>query len=198
MRKKISKTTAILLIISALALIPSFWLPIWKIDLEAPQYPEGLSMQIWIDTITGDVDKINGLNHYIGMAKIEPEKFHEFDFLKYLVIAMILLGLLTSITRKRWMLILHTLWMVGCGVWGAYDFWKWEYQYGHNLDEHAAIKVPGMAYQPPLFGYKQLLNFLASSFPDWGGYLIIGAGFIAVACLIKELFFCKRKYSLKL
>ena len=64
-------------------------------------------------------------------------------------------------------------------------------------DEHAIIKVSGMAYQLPLLGYRQLLNFLASSFPDWGGYLIIGAGFIAVACLVKELFFYKGKYSLK-
>jgi copper chaperone NosL len=58
------------------------------------------------------------------------------------------------------------------------DFYKWEYDYGHNLDPHAAIKVPGMSYQPPLIGYKQLLNFGAYSIPDIGGWLFIGAGVI--------------------
>ncbi|HVW99102.1 MAG TPA: hypothetical protein VHA52_01465, partial [Candidatus Babeliaceae bacterium] len=56
---------------------------------------------------------------------------------------------------------------------GISDFWRWEYSYGHHLDPHAAIKIPGMSYQPPLLGYKQLLNFTAGSFPAIGGYMII-------------------------
>ncbi len=51
------------------------------------------------------------------------------------------------------------------------DFYRWEYNYGHNLDPTAAIRVPGMAYQPPLIGYKQLLNFGAYSIPDIGGWI---------------------------
>jgi copper chaperone NosL len=53
------------------------------------------------------------------------------------------------------------------------DFYRWNYEYGHNLDPNAAIKVPGMAYQPPLIGYKQLLNFGAYSIPDIGGWMNI-------------------------
>ena len=69
------------------------------------------------------------------------------------------------------------------------DFWKWEYNYGHNLDPNAAIQVPGMAYQPPLIGYKQLLNFLAFSFPHTGGWLIVGAG----VSLIAAIFITRKK-----
>jgi copper chaperone NosL len=68
-----------------------------------------------------------------------------------------------------------------------YDFWRWEYDYGHDLNPEAAIQVPGMAYQPPLIGYKQLLNFAAYSIPDIGGFIFIGVGFILLLATIIEL-----------
>jgi copper chaperone NosL len=66
------------------------------------------------------------------------------------------------------------LW-AGCflllAVAGLVDFYLWAYDYGHNLDiEHAAIKVPGMSYQPPIIGSKKLLNFTAHSWPGMGGW----------------------------
>ena len=65
------KITRILIIASSIAMITAFFTPIWMIDLEVPQYPEGLGMQIWLYKITGDLNTINGLNHYIGMKKIK-------------------------------------------------------------------------------------------------------------------------------
>ena len=67
------------------------------------------------------------------------------------------------------------------------DFWRWEYNYGHDLNPDAAIKVPGMAYQPPLIGYKQLLNFGAYSIPDIGGWLFIAVGIIVLSITVIEL-----------
>jgi copper chaperone NosL len=66
------------------------------------------------------------------------------------------------------------------------DFWRWEYDYGHNLDPNAAIIVPGMAYQPPLIGFKQLLNFGAYSIPDIGGWLFIVSGLLMAAAVFLE------------
>ncbi len=43
-----------------------------------------------------------------------------------------------------------------------------------------------MAYQPPLIGFKQLLNFGAYSMPDIGGWIFIGAGLILLYCVIRE------------
>jgi copper chaperone NosL len=54
------------------------------------------------------------------------------------------------------------------------DMYRWGYEYGHELDPKAAIKVEGMVYQPPLIGYKQLLNFLAYSGPDTGSWILMG------------------------
>jgi copper chaperone NosL len=68
---------------------------------------------------------------------------------------------------------------------GMVDFWKWEYDYGHNLDnEHAILKIPGMTYQPPLIGAKQLLNFRAVSLPSVGGILAGVAITLAVAAVV--------------
>ena len=67
------------------------------------------------------------------------------------------------------------------------DFYRWEYNYGHNLDPTAPIRVPGMSYQPPLIGYKQLLNFGAYSIPAAGGWIFVVVGVAMFACLIMEL-----------
>ena len=69
---------------------------------------------------------------------------------------------------------------------GLADFWRWGYDYGHNLNPHAAIQVPGMSYQPPILGTKQLLNFQATSWPALGGWVVISALALAVACSILE------------
>ena len=71
---KMSISSRIIIAIGALALTVVYFVPVWSIYLIAPQYPEGLSMQIWLDKITGQVEIINGLNHYIGMKHIS--KFH--------------------------------------------------------------------------------------------------------------------------
>ena len=178
----------IIVALCALAMIPSLFISVWQIRLEAPQYPEGLKMEIWARRIAGDIDKINGLNHYIGMAQIKEESFPEFKVMTWLIVAMVVFGLATSISGKRFMLWITASYLVFCGIWGTIDFWRWEYHYGHTLDDHAAIKIPGMAYQPPLFGWKQLLNFTAGSFPDIGGWLIIAPAVIIVAILLYEQF----------
>lgn len=184
---RISSTSRILLIICGLALLIVLVQPIWKIDLVAPQYPEGLSLFIHADTLAGNVDIINGLNHYIGMKVLKVEDFPEFKILPYCIIFFSIIFVLTGIVGKKKGLIALVIAFVLFGVIAMYDFWRWEYNYGHDLDPNAAIQVPGMSYQPPLIGYKQLLNFEAYSYPATGGWIFFGAGLIAVLCLFFEL-----------
>jgi copper chaperone NosL len=173
---KMSIPSRIIIGIASLALIATYFLPVWFIFLLAPQYPEGLTMNIWLDKITGQVDIINGLNHYIGMKHIKAEMFPEFDFLIYIVAFFILFGLVVSITGKRKLLFAYLVITVLAGAAAMYDFYQWGYDYGHNLDPKAAIQVPGLSYQPPLFGHKTLLNFDAYSYPDTGGWVVIVVG----------------------
>lgn len=179
----------ILIVISSILLTASYFLPIWSITLEAPQYPEGLGMKIWISDIRGeeenDLKNINGLNHYIGMKVIEPESITELKLMPYIIGFLICLGLAAGISGKRWILYLWVLMFFVISVVGLVDFYLWEYDYGHNLDlEHASIIIPGMSYQPPLIGSKQLLNFTATSMPDIAGWIIFGVFFIAVSVSI--------------
>jgi copper chaperone NosL len=168
----------IILALAGLMLVVMYVAPLWRIELEAPQYPEGLGLHIMIDDIQGisefDLMKINQLNHYIGMQKIVPDAIPELKIMPWLIAGLIALALLASITGSRK---LFTLWVsvfMLILLVGLVDFWLWEYDYGHNLDlETAAIKVPGMSYQPPLIGSKQLLNFRAISWPALGGWIAV-------------------------
>jgi copper chaperone NosL len=184
MKNKIGIVSRILLVICALALAAVLFVPLWKIDLVAPQYPEGLTLLIYSNKLGGNVDIINGLNHYIGMKTLHAEDFVEFTVLPYLVVFYALLFLVTAIVGKRKFLNTVFILFLVFGIVAMADFWKWEYNYGHNLNPDAAIKVPGMSYQPPLIGYKQLLNFSAYAMPDTGGWIFVAVGVLAMACVV--------------
>jgi hypothetical protein len=186
-------TTRFTLAAAALVLGLAYAAPLWHIGLEAPQYPEGIGMYVWIDTITGqkpnDLNSINGLNHYIGMKAIVPESIPELRLMPGIVAALMVLGLIVAAGgRRSWLFgwaVLFGLFAVA----GLVDFWYWGYDYGHNLDPTAAIKVPGLSYQPPLIGAKRLLNFTAHSWPAAGGWAIIASFLVVAAVCVLE---CRR------
>lgn len=175
-----------LLIVAGILLIVSLFNPIWRIELDAPQYPEGLALTIHANKIGGEVEIINGLNHYIGMKTLHADEFIEFTILPYIISGYALACLLVVFIRKRKALYILFGAFVLFGIIAMVDFWRWEYNYGHNLDPSAAIIVPGMAYQPPLIGFKQLLNFGAYSIPDIGGWLFIVSGLMMATAVFLE------------
>ena len=181
---KLSSLISVLLIASGVLLFVILFVPMWRIDLDAPQYPEGLRLLIYADKLGGNVDIINGLNLYIGMKTLHEDDFVEFKILPFIISFFGLFFITAGITKSRKLLFTLFALFVAFGVIAMADFWKWEYDYGHNLNPEAAIIVPGMAYQPPLIGFKQLLNFGAYSIPDIGGWLFIIAGATALFCII--------------
>ncbi len=194
---KITIISRIILIICGLGLLAVLFTPMWRIDLMAPQYPEGLKLLIYANKLAGNVDIINGLNHYIGMKTLHTEDFLEFKILPGIIIFFALCFMVVAITGKRkWLNILCVM-FVAFGIIAMVDFWRWEYNYGHNLNPDAAIIVPGMAYQPPLIGFKQLLNFGAYSMPDIGGWLFVAAGALLLFCVVLEWRRNKKKTKLR-
>lgn len=184
-----SRVARLLAAIASISMLGLFLLPIWRIELAAPQYPEGLGMQIGIGSIRGlkpdDLNNINGLNHYIGMKHISPSTIPELRIIPWIVGGLILLGLVASATGSRKTLYAWLVTFALAGVAGLADFWRWEYDYGHNIDyAHAIIKIPGMIYQPPLIGVKQLLNFTAVSWPDIGGWVALGAFVLGAVAVV--------------
>ncbi|WP_294080316.1 nitrous oxide reductase accessory protein NosL [Proteiniphilum sp. UBA5384] len=185
-KNKISTLSRVLFILCAIILVTSIFVPLWRIELTAPQYPEGLLLQLYPNKIGGDVEAINGLNHYIGMQTLHTENFIEFTVLPYILAAFALLFLVTAIMRSRKMSLISFISFIIFGIISLIDFYRWNYNYGHNLDPSAAIKVPGMSYSPPVLGYKQLLNFGAYSIPDIGGILILVVALLLIFIIIKE------------
>jgi len=181
------------MLIGVLLLGGLFVLPLWNITLEAPQYPEPIGMNIHINKIAdmnpNDVQNINIMNHYVGMKDI-PETLPEFEIFPTVVIVMMALGLVVAFfLGHKWYLVWFIL-MCLLGAAGMYDFYLWEYDYGHTLKETAAIKFENsdgspMAYQPPLFGTKTILNFVAHSYPRGGAYMLFAGMLLSSLAFFK-------------
>lgn len=176
------KLPRLLLALAAVLVLAALPFPLWRIRLIAPQYPEGLGMVITANTVRGatehDLENINELNHYIGMKVIEPEAIPELEVMPWCIVALAAFAALAAIVGRRAGAIAWLVGFAAAGVVGLWDFWRWEYSYGHDLDlAHAIIKIPGMSYQPPLLGSKQLLNFVATSLPG-AGAILLGAAFL--------------------
>lgn len=179
-------TPRILMIIGALSLLMLFVFPMWKIVLYAPQYADGVEMHIWINKIggktPGTLQNVNILNHYVGMKHIDPDAIPELKYFQYIILAMVGLGLIAALINRKNVYLAWTLLFICLCALGLYDFYLWEYDYGHNLSDTAPIKIPDASFQPPLFGRKIILNFTAVSLPHIGGYftgLSIALGFSA-------------------
>ena len=174
------KKSKIIMIVGALLILALFFFPLWRITLEAPQYPDPIGMDIWINKITdkepNDIKNINLMNHYVGMKEI-PEHMPEFDLFPYVIGIMSLLGVIVGFVGKRKLYLTWFVIMAILGTMGMYDFYLWEYDYGHDLNPQAAIKFMDaegnpMAYQPPLIGNETILNFIARSWPQTGAYFL--------------------------
>ena len=173
---KLSKITMIVAVLLPLLL---FVFPMWSITLEAPQYPIPLGIEIYIthlgEAAYGDIQNFDLMNHYVGMAKL-PTEMVEFEIFPIVVIITSILGLIFAFIGKKNLYLVWFGLMSILGMAGIYDFYLWLYEYGHNLDPHAAIKLLD-SYQPPLFGTEQILNFIVRSYPALGG-IILGIGIV--------------------
>lgn len=175
----------ILMFIGAILILGLFIFPLWNITLEAPQYPTPLGMDIYINDFADknphDIKNINLMNHYVGMKYI-PESIPEFKIFPIVIIAMSILGIVVGLIGKYQWYFVWGIVMVALAIAGIYDFYLWEYNYGHDLDPKAILKFTNpdgsiMGFQPPLFGSKDILNFRAHSYPQLGAYFL-GVGML--------------------
>ena len=180
------------MIIGSLLLLGLFVFPMWNIRLGAPQYPEPLGIDIYVNGLQDenefDLQNIDGLNHYIGMKTLpKQEDMWEFSVFPKVVIAMSLLGVLFGIlglmgkVSHNWFLFWFILMSILAAL-GIYDFNLWLVDYGSDLDPNAIMKLLNpdgtpMMYNPPLIGHKKVLNFDADSYPRLGG-IMLGIGMV--------------------
>jgi copper chaperone NosL len=187
--EKMPVLSRVLLAIAGIILFVALLFPIWKMELSAPQYPEGLTLYMYANKLAGDVPSISELNHYIGMKPLHTENFIEFTVMPYIICFFGILALVSALAgRKRWAVVTLILFVL-FGIVALIDFYRWNYNYGHELSPTAAIKIPGMAFQPPLIGYKQLLNFGVYSIPALGGIIMLISGLIMAFVVIMDFKF---------
>ena len=178
----------------AVALLPvMFWpvLPVWRIHLVAPQYREGLEMRIHVNDVKGDLRNINILNHYIGMKQISAENFPEFSYLPRTITIFGAVALLAAAVGRRWLAFLGWLGFAVFGTVMMLHFAAWMQDYGTDLDPKAALDFG--AFTPPMLGTKVRGNFVVSSWPHFGGVILVLAGLLGPALAAADLWLARRR-----
>lgn len=190
--RRLSWVVRLLIALAALVPLLTFLFPLWHYAFDAPQYPEGLAMEIWSFKLGGRVDLINGLNHYVGFMELNPDEFWELKVLPWAVALIAAGGLLAAIVGR---LRAFQAWLVAYGLFaaaGMTDFFLWLYRFGHTVDPRAAITMEG--YTPPMLGTSAFMNFYITALPGWGAFALAG-GFVIGLAVYLGLFLRGRRRS---
>lgn len=172
------------MVAATLAILPSIVLPTWTISLRAPQYPDGLELRIYPNTVAGDVREVNLLNHYIGMHEIEPDEFPEFRFIPFFILRFFGFALITALAARMPLAVLGWMDFVLFGVVMLYTMQHWLFEYGHNLSPDAPLNIE--PFTPSLIGPTSVGQFSVSSWPASGAVLMGVAGLIGPIIALYE------------
>ena len=160
--------------------------PLWRISMTAPQYPNGLYMDVFAYTLVGGnggqhITEINTLNHYIGMAKIDKAALADLDLIPFLLGLLALLTLrVAAVGNVRALIDLVVVALYISGFSMARFVYRL-YTFGHNLDPHAPVKVA--PFTPVIIGTKQIANFTTHSYPQLGS-ICVGVFLFGVVVLL--------------
>ncbi len=170
----------IALVLLTVPLLLAFTAPLWRIHMVAPQYPQGLDLLIYPYTVEGDIQEINTLNHYIGMARIDRAALSDLDWIPFAIGGLILLALRVATIGDKRSLVDLTVLFLYFSTFSLFRFAYKLYVYGHNLDPAAPFEVE--PFMPPVFGMKQIANFTTWSYPDLGSLWLglFGIGLLGV------------------
>lgn len=188
-RARFMLPTALMLIAGAMLLI-SIFLPYWKMEMQAPQYPNGLEMTVYVNKVQGDVDEVDGLNHYIGMRPISEAGQFERS-MSLIAIAALLALVVASIFMHNpcalaltWPVILYP------GIF-LLDLWLWMRSFGQDLDPSAPLSNIIEPFVPQIIGSGQVAQFKTEAIWMPGLYL----AFAASVVILIGIFFHRRAYK---
>ena len=177
----------LLVVAAALLLVAVYFFPLWNMTMFAPQYPEGLRLDIYSYKLVGgnngqDIPEINILNHYIGMRDLATDDFTEFKWLPFTVGVLGLLYLRAAVMGTVGGLLDTLVLNLYFSIFALWSFGYRMYSYGHNLSPTAAVKVA--PFMPPMFGGKQLANFEVYSYPQAAAYAMALSSLLLVAAVV--------------
>ncbi len=180
-----------LLFAALVPLVASFWFPLWRISMEAPQYPRGLWMEIYAYSIVGGDDgqhlqEINTLNHYIGMRPIDRAALSDLDWLPFGLGALVLLTLRVAAIGTVGGLVDLVVLTAYIGGFGLARFYYKLYVFGHALDPQAPVKI--QPFTPVMLGTKQVGNFTTHAWPQAATFLISAFAITCIGVLAMRLY----------
>lgn len=182
-------TPGFLLLVARVLLLVSLFLPYWHMELHAPQYPDNLHLTAYLNHLSGDVEEIDGLNHYIGMRPLEEAAQVERSIGVYIMIFFVVLLELASFIHSRWAVLLVAPVILFPGVF-LLDLHLWMSHFGMNLDPHAPLSSAIDPFVPPILGTGVIGQFKTVASAGIG--LILAAA--ASVILILALYFHRRAY----
>jgi hypothetical protein len=190
--KPLNLTSRLILLVGVAALMASYWWPLWRIQLIAPQYAEGLTLDIHSWRILAghdgqDIHEINNLNHYIGMKPLAEADFFEMKWMPFIVGAFVIYTLRAAVFgMMRYVVDLFVLFSYfGAFSLGSFYYRMWSY--GHQLDPKAPMHIK--PFTPLIFGKQQIANFTQSSLPQLATYLLAAY----VVCLLAAMWLSRKE-----
>jgi hypothetical protein len=175
-----------LVLAAALLVLPTYFLPLWNLTMFAPQYGDGLRLDIYSYRLEGgnggqDLKEINLLNHYIGMRALEANDFTEFKWMPFVLGAIALVFLRAVVMGRVRDLVDSVMVFLYFGLFSLWSFAYKLYSYGHHLEAGAPVKVD--PFMPPLLGGQQIANFEVYSYPMGASWALFGVGAALLAAL---------------
>jgi hypothetical protein len=177
-----------LVLVATVMLLPTYFLPLWKMTLYSNQFPEGLVLKIHSYKLGGgkspyrdDLKEINTLNHYIGMRELHEDDFTEFKWMPFVIGGVMLLLLRVIVLGKMAPLLDVFVLFSYFGLFSLWSFYHKLYLYGHELDPTAAVKVA--PFTPPIVGHHTLANFEVYSLPDSGTYFMVATPLLLLVAM---------------
>ena len=176
--------------LAAFCLIISIFLPYWQMELDAPQYPQGLGVRAYVNRLEGDVAEIDGLNHYIGMRPLEEAAQLERSLSIFLIAVTSLLIVAAIFIHTKWAALLALPALLFPLIFLA-DLYFWLRNFGQNLDPTAALSNTIEPFTPPVLGEGLIGQFRTIASPDSGLYLAM----LASILILIGLYFHRRAYK---
>ena len=182
-RMKRAGLQAALFAAAALLLVGSLLLPYWVLRLDAPQFPDGLTIKAYVNRLAGDVVEIEGLNHYVGLGSFEDGAVFERSIAIIAILMLAGLLLASFYIHSRWVLVLALPALLFPLIFVA-DLQYWLWTYGHNLDSAAPLADAVGEFTPPIFGPATIAQFETLALPGLGFLLALVASGLVAAGLV--------------
>ena len=188
--RPVNRTGRILLLAATLLLLLGGTLPLWRISLVAPQYAEGLTLDMYAYQIVAgnkgqDLAEINTLNHYIGMKPIAQADFLEMKVLPFAIGVFALLALRSVVIGRIVTLVDLSVLFLYFGAFSLGSFAYRLYTYGHQLDPRAPMKIA--PFMPVVMGSQQIANFVQTSLPLAGTICMTAFLVLLIAALVSSV-----------